>query len=115
MKVRNHPWRDERRAAARELRVVDLAAPDELIFERPGERHFRILLHVSWQHRVATAADGHVQRGTWTPGVGQGSSEANSLDEPFGFEDGRHRARRVSTPPLVAIFFNLRRQLPPHL
>ena len=47
--------------AAREFRVIHLAAADDLILQQPGLRGFGIFLHVARHHRVAASADGHVE------------------------------------------------------
>ncbi len=61
VETRDEIRRHEHRLPARQLRVVDLAAPHELVLQQPGLRRLRILLHVARHHRVAAAADGDVE------------------------------------------------------
>ena len=54
--------------AAREFGVIDAAATHQLVFQRPRQRRFRILLYRSRHHRIAPATDRDVERGPGPPG-----------------------------------------------
>ena len=93
--------------AARELGVVDFAAPDELVLQFPGQRGFRILLHIARQDGVATSADGDIERRPRPPRIGEAGGKPDVLDETLRVVDGLHLPRLFAAPPLVAVFFNL--------
>ncbi len=61
VEVRNHPRREKERSSARELSVIDAAAPHELVLQDPGERRFRIFLDVTRHDRITASADRHVE------------------------------------------------------
>jgi hypothetical protein len=109
VKLREQPGRDERRSTAHELRIVDVAAPEELVLQRPAERRFRILLHVAGHHRVAPAAHRDVQGWTRSPGVGQAGGESDLVDESLGLDRRRDLLRRLTPPARVAVVLDLRR------
>ena len=106
MKIRNHARREEHGFAARELGVVDLAAPDELVLQLPGQRGFRIFLHVARQYGIAAPADGHVERRPGPPRISESGGKAGVLDETLRVVDGLDLPRRFAAPALVAVLFN---------
>jgi hypothetical protein len=82
------------------------AAPQHIVFERPGERRFGIRLDVARQYGVAAAAHGHVQRRPRPARVRQRSSESDLLDEPLGVEHGLDRTRVFAAPARVAVLLD---------
>jgi hypothetical protein len=114
MEAGNHPRREKHRRASRELGIVDPAAADDLVLQRPGEGRFGVLLHVTRQHRVAAAADRHVERRPRPAAVGHAGGKTDLLNETLGVERAGDRPRFVAPPALVAVLFdflwNLRRR-----
>ena len=109
VEVRDHPRGQERRPAARQLRVVELAARDDLVLQRPGQRGLLVLLDVPGKHRVAPSAHGDIHRWAWSPGVGQAGGKADVLDEPLDVVRRRNLPRAFPPPALVAIVLDFRR------
>src|SRR6266508_2027276 len=60
VEMRDHSQRDEHGYAARQLAVIRLAAPDNLVLQYPRVRTFRVFLNVVRHHGVAPPADGDV-------------------------------------------------------
>jgi hypothetical protein len=111
MKAGDHARREKHRFPARELGVIHLAAPKDLVFQHPGERRLHVLLDVAGHHRVAAATDRHVKRRPWSSRIREAGGKADLLDEPLGFESGFDLSRGLATPAPVAIFLNVRGKL----
>ena len=94
------------------LRVVDLAAPTDLVLQHPGERRLGVLLHVARHHGVAPAADGDVERRAGPARVGEARGEADLLDEALGVVGRLDLTRAFAAPALVAVLLDLRRNVP---
>ncbi len=107
VKAGNQARREERRFAAGELRVIDLAASDELVLQPPRERGLGILLNMPRHDGVAAAADRDVERRARPPAVGQAGGEADLFDEALRVEGGLDLPRGFPAPAFVAVLFDV--------
>src|SRR5215510_654865 len=81
VEMRDHSRRDEHGFAARQLAVIDLAAPDNLVLQYPRVRTFRVFLNVVRHHGVAAPADGDVKRRPGLARIGHAGGETDAFDE----------------------------------
>ena len=65
--------------AARELGVIHLAAPDDLVLQFPGQRGLGIFLHIARQHGIAPPAHRDVERRPRPPRIGEARRQNRRL------------------------------------
>src|SRR6266536_484440 len=100
-------WRDKHRTTAREFRVVNATAAHDFVLEVPGEPRLFVLLDVTGQTNIATAAYRDVQRRTCATGICQRICKAHVFDETFGVNSTFNAEVFVAAPHAVAMCFDL--------
>ena len=100
---RHHPRREEHGLPARELGVIDVAAPDDLVLQRPRQRCLFVFLHVARHDGVAPPADRDIQGRPRPAAVGQAGGKASLLDEALRLERRLHLPHAFAPPAPVAV------------
>src|SRR5438046_592005 len=107
LEIWNHSRSDKRRFSAGQLAVIDLAAPENFVFEKPRVRALGVFLNIPGHDRVAAAAYGYVQRGPGLSGIRKARGKANTFDEAFRMDGGFDATRTFALPSHIAILFDL--------
>src|SRR5207253_9596725 len=110
IKVRYETRGDEGCAPAPELCVIDSAAPHHLVFNNPRQTAFRVFLYVARHVRVASPADGYVDRWAWMSHVSHGGTESHGFNQVLCLYGALYAKLRLATPHAVTIIFYLFRQ-----
>src|SRR5690606_2717378 len=103
IKDRYHSLGEEHRVSLVNLAVIDVAACDDLIFEHPGFACLSVFLDVSRHMRVASAANGDIDRRQTLPHVRHPEAKPDVLDHLLDIGCGFNAQGFLAAPFSVAM------------